>query len=685
MLKHLHKLHSNIIRQTSIRSLTIRSHITPLASAFNRFPRPQKSTNRTSTGLFGIPELRSPNGFLDLRDRAESRVKSLLAEVDSYSANSSRKLVQIIDDISNELCKVADMADMAEFIRTTHPDAAYRHSAEQAHAAISCLVEQLNTNVPLYNKLRGYYEAGANMDECDRRVTRLYLADFEQSGIHLPDETRSLYVQVNNDLLDLLTRFQMATQVPAQARPGKIDKKFAKLFRSDMEISAMYTTASDENLRELVYRAYLQRDVEQEKRFEAILERRHRMSLLCAYDTFSARANATMILEKPDNVMLFLHELASAVQSKAFHDFDEMRRFKRLSSEAPLMQWDVPYITQTIKRHRYDLSHMDYRPYLSIGAVMNGVNLVLNSLFKINLVAEEADDGELWHESVIKLRVQHEQEGLLGYIYCDFYERDDKYAHVDCHYTVQCSKLLDDGTYQLPIVVLHLNLNEPLPNRPSLLSFDSMTNLFHEFGHAIHSMLAKTRYQHVSGTRCSTDFSEVPSQVMEFFCNDPRIITQFAHHYDTNEPLSIDQIHKLCASNKLFTASNLQLQVLHSILDQVFHAKYPLNSAPNDLVRQMTDNFYHLPFVNDTYWHLRFSHFVGYAAKYYAYLISKAIATKIWSECFAKDPLSSSAGENYREKLLAHGGERHPTELVNSLIGFDVNIKSIVSSLVESL
>jgi len=134
--------------------------------------------------------------------------------------------VQIIDDISNELCKVADMA---EFIRTTHPQATYRHSAEQAHAAISCLVEQLNTNVPLYEKLRGYYEAGANMDECDRRVTRLYLADFEQSGIHLPDETRSLYVQVNNDLLDLLTRFQMATQVPAQARPSKIDKKFSKL------------------------------------------------------------------------------------------------------------------------------------------------------------------------------------------------------------------------------------------------------------------------------------------------------------------------------------------------------------------------------------------------------------------------------------------------------------------------
>lgn len=115
----------------------------------------------------------------------------------------------------------------------------------------------------------------------------------------------------------------------------------------------MYTTASDENLRELVYRAYLKRDVSQEQLFDEILERRHRMSLQCAYETFSARANATMILENPQNVMLFLQELANAVQPKAVQDFDDMRQFKRLSSDAPLMQWDVPYITQTIKKHRF--------------------------------------------------------------------------------------------------------------------------------------------------------------------------------------------------------------------------------------------------------------------------------------------------------------------------------------------
>jgi mitochondrial intermediate peptidase len=198
-------------------------------------------------------------------------------------------------------------------------------------------------------------------------------------------------------------------------------------------------------------------------------------------------------------------------------------------------------------------------------------------------------------------------------------------------------------------------------------------------------MLAKTRYQHVSGTRCSTDFAEVPSQLMEFFCREPKILKLYAKHYLTGETLSDDMIYRLCESRKLFNSSDLQLQILHSILDQVFHGDYPLNKRPIDLVADYTRDYYNLPFVNDTYWHQRFSHFISYGAKYYSYLVSKAIATKIWSHCFAKDPLSSTAGENYRHKLLAYGGERKPQDLINSLIGFNVNNKSLVNSLVESL
>ena len=215
-----------------------------------------------------------------------------------------------------------------------------------------------------------------------------------------------------------------------------------------------------------------------------------------------------------------------------------------------------------------------------------------------------------------------------------------------------------------------------------------MENLFHEFGHAMHSMFAKTRYQHVSGTRCSTDLAEVPSQLMEHYCREPRVLKLFARHFATGAPLDDRALHKLCASKRLFAACELQTQLVNSMLDQAFHDDDDVSTArrrPIDLVKDYTERHHALPFVAGAHWHLRFTHLVGYGAKYYSYLVSKAIASQIWAECFEREPLSASAGEAYRRRLLEHGGERRPNELLSSLVGFDGQNSSLVKSLTRHL
>ena len=127
--------------------------------------------------------------------------------------------------------------------------------------------------------------------------------------------------------------------------------------------------------------------------------------------------------------------------------------------------------------------------------------------------------------------------------------------------------------------------------------------------------------------------------------------------------------------------------MLNSFLDQAFHLTDFDNDkiTPLEVVEKYTNKYHSLPFVPNTYWHLRFSHLVGYGGKYYSYSVSKAIAAKIWTECFEKDPLSRTAGENYRKKLLEFGGERRPQELINSLIGFEMNDSTLGSALTQHI
>uniref|UniRef100_A0AAR2JRF5 Mitochondrial intermediate peptidase n=1 Tax=Pygocentrus nattereri TaxID=42514 RepID=A0AAR2JRF5_PYGNA len=279
--------------------------------------------------------------------------------------------------------------------------------------------------------------------------------------------------------------------------------------------------------------------------------------------------------------------------------------------------------------------------------------------------------------------VVHETEGLLGYIYCDFFYRPDK-PHQDCHFTIRGGRLLDDGQYQLPVVVLMLNLPHPTRSAPTLLTPAMMENLFHEMGHAMHSMLGRTRYQHVTGTRCVTDFAEVPSILMEYFATDYRVINQFARHYQTGQPLPQSMVARLCESKKVCGAADTQLQIFYAVLDQIYHGK-PQSRSTTDILIDMQQKYYGLPYVPNTAWQLRFSHLVGYGAKYYSYLMSRAVASMVWRQCFHKDPLSRETGERYRREMLAHGGGKEPMLMVEGMLQKRPSTEDFVDALVSDL
>ncbi|KAH9628413.1 hypothetical protein HF086_015943 [Spodoptera exigua] len=438
----------------------------PLATAFNTRPtsRPIFDSLRDRTGLFNKPELVSFEGFFSMRDQAIAATDRLIEEATS---NPSRPMVEIFDELSDTLCKVADLA---EFVRIAHPQSHFASAAEDACISVSGVVEKLNTHKGLYEALRDSVKRGTSGDQ---HLAELFLFDFEQSGIQLAEERRRRVVALNDLILQTGQRFMAGA-----AKPRRVPR-----------------SAVPNNVRQLAIKA------------------------------------STM--ETAANVRQFLDILSDNLYDRAKMDFDAMLQMKM--KETPylnsLMCWDTPYFTQKAKTQLLNVANSDFSPYFSLGGCMEGLNMLCEELYGISLKSEEMLPGESWSPDVYKLAVVHETEGLLGYIYCDLYERPGK-PHQDCHFTIQGGKLLPDGSYQNPIVVVMLSLSGGHRSGPALLSAGGVDNLFHEVGHALHSMLGRAPHQHVAGTRCATDLAEVPSVLMEYFAASPQVFySALDQHY----------------------------------------------------------------------------------------------------------------------------------------------------------
>ena len=424
----------------------------------------------------------------------------------------------------------------------------------------------------------------------------------------------------------------------------------------------------------MAYRLYLAPDYDRDHVLMELLTTRHKLAVTCGFPSYSHKVLKGGILSTPELVIEFLDKLSNSIKHRAEEEFALLNKMKQheISNSEPLAMWDILYYTQQFKRNNFKVTTEEYAPYFSLGCCIEGLSNLFNSLYGITLKNDLIQFGEIWTEDTYKLAVKHESEGLLGYIYCDFFRREDKISQ-DCHISIRGGKILQDGSYQLPIAAVILNFPKPTGCQPLLLAPLMVENLFHEMGHAMHSMLARTRYQHVSGTRCSTDIAEMPSVLMEYFANDPRVLKSFARHFQTNEVISDEMIQRLCASKNTFVASETQQQIFYSALDQIFHGVHPLKGTMTDVIASVQDQYYNVPYVPNTSWQLRFNHLFGYGAKYYSYLVCKALSASIWQLYFEKDPFSRIEGDRLRRECLAHGGGKPSSKIIADYIHHDPN------------
>lgn len=682
-LSKLYKLTYFHIRKDSV------STWSPLGAAFNSLPNKKLNLklSKSKGGLFGIEQLTSYDGFYLLQEGACNRCEELMKE--TLSPNRTRKMVDIFDDLSNTLCEVADLA---EFIRVAHPDVEFRHAAENVTTSISGVVEKLNTNRELYEALKNSVINGDKFptNEVDQHVSNLFLFDFEQSGIHLPENERDKVVKLNDNILNCGQAFMSNASKPKivskEIAPQPIRPYFSNYDNNSLVINSLYADTPNETAREFAYKVYLYPDPHQEFLLEQLLTSRHELAVTCGFPTYAHRAVKSTVADTPDFVNEFLKILNENLKPKAQNDLRHMKKLKNvLNSVSKIIQpWDVSYFTSMYKKNYLLVDVNEIGPYLCLGACMEGLNNLTSKLFGISLVYEDLEEEDSWAPDIYKLAVVHETEGLLGHIYCDFYQRPDK-PNQDCHFTIRGGRELPDGSYQNPIVVLMLHLERPQWSSPCLLTPSQLDNLVHEMGHALHSMLARTKHQHVTGTRCCTDFAEVPSILMEYFISDPRVLKTFTKHFQTNDHLNHYEIDKLCKAKFSLNAFETQTQVMYSALDQRLHGKHPLGKSTTEIFNEIQEEYSVLRPVKNTAWQLRFSHLVGYGAKYYSYLLSRSIASTIWQTYFKNDPFSRDQGERYRHECLRHGGGKPPRLMISEYLNKEASPENMAESLIKEI
>ncbi|KAH7930422.1 mitochondrial intermediate peptidase [Leucogyrophana mollusca] len=720
----LHTKNTVLARRAASTSVTLPAS-TDDAELVSLFDKPQlgrKSSPLSYSGIFQHPQLTTPAAFSALADSTLVRAQLLTERI--LRARESRgelfKVIKNLDRLSDTLCGVIDLA---ELVRNAHPDPLWVESASESYEKLCEFMNVLNTHVGLYEVLQAVLsdpEIVQSLTPEAYQTALIFWRDFEKSAIKLAPEQREQFVSLSSEILAVGRDFvndASAPRPPTTIKPSELQGLKDNGMGARLQRQAWFTqrdlmvypgshqahmimrSAPDEAPRRKVYTASHASTPEQIERLERLLHTRAELAQLVGFDSYAGMTLNDKMAKTPENVSHFLDTFldhTSLFARSALHTLSMRKQAHLGAASLPIIQaWDRDYYCPPEAP-----APPVPLPPLSLGRVFMGLSRLFKHLYGITLRPAEVVSGEVWHSDVHKLEVVDEDAGIVGWIYADLFARGGKSCGA-AHYTVRCSRRTDDddeagdlrvegvegylqpsrdfeavkrhkvrgqiGEFQLPLVVLLCEFTRPTIARgPTVLEWHEVQTLFHEMGHAMHSMIGRTEYHNVAGTRCATDFVELPSILMEHFLNSPRVLSLFDP--DTNSSSITHQTgnHHEDPCRFIDTHSNILL----SILDQIYHSPSVLDPKfdSTEALARLHNTRGLIPHAPGTSFQTQFGHLFGYGATYYSYLFDRAIASHVWRKMFSNDPLNRETGEKYKREVLGYGGGKDPWMMLSALL-----------------
>ncbi len=546
-----------------------------------------------------------------------------------------------------------------------------------------------------------------------RKAVNNALRDFRLSGVDLPTDKKTRYMEIQQQLSGLAAKFSEnvldATQAwskqitdeaglaglpesaVAMAKQTADSKKQAGwLFTLEFpSYFAVMSYADDRALREEIYVAFATRASDQGPHagqwdnsplMEDILALRHELAQILGFKNFAERSLATKMAASTQKVVSFLGDLANRSLGMAKEELDELREFACNEQGLDTLEpWDITYCSEKLRQHRYAISQEDLKPYFPESRVVSGLFDVVNRLYGLDI--QELSGVEVWHDDVRAFEIFDRHGNTRGRFYLDLYARPNKRGGA---WMDECiSRRQAKQGIQFPVAYLTCNFSAPVGDKPALFTHNEVITLFHEFGQGLHHMLTQVDTLAVSGiSGVPWDAVELPSQFLENWCWESQAVNLIAQHYQTDKPLTDELFDKMMAAKNFQSGMQMVRQLEFALFDFRIHSDY--NPEQGARVQEILDEVRaEVAVIKPPVYHRfqhSFSHIFagGYAAGYYSYKWAEVLSSDAFSKFEETGIFNHQTGLEFLEAILEQGGARDPMDLFIEFRGREPEIDALL-------
>ncbi|MFT3898590.1 MAG: peptidyl-dipeptidase Dcp [Thermomonas sp.] len=595
-------------------------------------------------------------------------------------------------------------------LTSANTDDALQKTQEDVAPELAAHADAIYLNPKLFARIEAIYKQrdALDLDPESKRLVEWYYLDFVHNGARLSDADKAKLKELNKEESTLDTAFVNKLLAGTKAGALVVDDKAKLAGLSDAEIAAAAQDASDRKLegkwviplqnttQQPALQSLTDRDV-REQLFKAswlrtehgdandtrdtiarIAQIRAQQAKLLGYDSYAAWKLDDQMAKKPETALKFLDDLVPAATARANREAADIQAMiDKDGGKFQLQPWDWQLYAEQVRKAKYDLDESQIKPYFELNNVLeNGVFYAAHQLYGLDF--KERHDLPVYQPDVRVFEVFDSNGKSLALFYCDYFKRDNKSGGAWMDNLVGQSKLL--GTK--PVIYNVTNFTKPAPGQPALLSFDDVTTMFHEFGHALHGMFADQQYPSLSGTNTARDFVEFPSQFNEHWALEPSVFAHYAKHYQTGAPMPQELVDKIKKSSTFNKGYDVTEAISAALLDMSWHT-LPADAPKQDVdafeAAALKKNGTDLPAVPPRYRSSYFMHIWGngYAAGYYAYSWTQMLADDAFAWFDEHGGLTRANGDRFRQMVLSRGNTEDLATMYRDWRGRDPNVDAM--------